>query len=36
MIHIFKFPTRTFTVTGAASRAEAREFVSDYLERGAA
>lgn len=36
MTYIFKFPLRTFRVTGAASRDEAREFVNSYLERGAA
>jgi hypothetical protein len=32
MIHIFRFPTRTFTVTGAASREEARKAVEELQE----
>ena len=34
MTYFFRFPTRTFTVTGANSRDEAREFMTDYLTGG--
>ena len=33
MIYIFKFPLRTFRVTGAASRDEAREFLANHIEQ---